>query len=71
MAFIRGQVSNPKGRAKGSKNKLTILAAKEMEGCGFDPLDFLVKIASDETQPIEVRLRAAITLMPYRYKMMR
>ena len=53
-----------KGRAKGSRNRRTaeLLA---LAGSGESPVEFCLRISRDVDQPLDVRLNAARTVMPF------
>jgi len=51
------------GRPKGSKDKLLTLVANRP--ANVSPIDFLLSIMRDESQPMKVRLRVAARLLPY------
>lgn len=52
------------GRPKGAKNKLTVLREVAAQ-YGSTPLDYLLGIMRDESQPDEVRMFAAKAALPY------
>jgi len=51
------------GRPKGAKDKLLTLI--ENRPADIDPIDYLLSIMRDESQPPRLRLRVAKWLMPY------
>lgn len=59
------------GRAKGSKNKRTLLKEEAMSRVAndktFDPFTYLVSVGLDPSLYNEHRFRAAEVLMPYKY----
>ena len=52
------------GRPKGSRTA-RLPAPSATEADGLSPLGFMLKVVADESQPIEVRLRAAAVAAPY------
>ena len=66
MPFQPGLSGNPNGRPSGIRNKRTEKIFKELAERGDrDPADILSAIASDQTEPKELRVRAASELMGY------
>ena len=66
MPFQPGLSGNPNGRPTGIRNKRTEKIFKELAERGDrDPADILSAIASDQTEPKELRVRAASELMGY------
>jgi hypothetical protein len=66
--FKPGEVANPNGRPKGSRNKRTEDLWSRLEARGDkDPADILSSIASNENEPQELRVQAANCLLPYKY----
>lgn len=71
MVFQPGNVSNPSGRPKGSRNKRTEELWRRLEARGDqDPGDLLSAVASNENEPKELRIQAATNLLPYKYSKM-
>ena len=68
-SFESGQVTNPNGRVKGSRNR------KKVSPCWFtieargdlDPIDYLSSVASNTNLSPEIRCVAANYLLPYKY----
>ncbi len=55
--FIKGESGNPAGRPKGALSKKTLLrAAAVLADKGLSPTEELVKIAQDESTPVETRI---------------
>jgi hypothetical protein len=68
LTFKSGEVSNPNGRPKGSRNKRTEEIFTRLEARGdLDPADLLSSIVTNTTEPKELRIQAAGLLLPYRY----
>jgi hypothetical protein len=66
--FKPGEVANPNGRPKGSRNKRTEDLWSKLEARGDkDPADVLSAIASSENETKELRVQAANCLLPYKY----
>lgn len=53
------------GRPVGSLNKRTMNARFVLEDLGVDPAAFLAHAMNDETNPLDVRIECAKSLMPY------
>lgn len=60
----RGGARPGAGRPKGAKNKTTLLREAAAK-FGIVPLDYLLSIMVDESQPYELRLYAAKAALPY------
>lgn len=66
MAFKKGQVANPRGRPKGSKNRVS----KEMltafvSGKKKLPLDFLLEVMASDKTDIFTKIDVAKAALPY------
>ena len=55
------------GRKKGTPNKRTQEIQAKLETLGCDPIEGMARIATDETNPPELRLKAYSDLAPYLY----
>jgi hypothetical protein len=53
------------GRTKGTPNKATAQKAAAIAASGLSPLDFMLQLMRDETQPIGIRADAAKNAAPY------
>jgi len=53
------------GRQAGTPNKRTAEVTERLAALGCDPIEGLARIALDETNAIEIRLRAYSELAPY------
>lgn len=60
----RGGARPGAGRPKGAKNKATLLREAAVK-FGIVPLDYLLSVMVDESQPDELRLAAAKAALPY------
>ena len=73
MAFQKGQVANPKGRPKGSKNKkdemIANLTQQAIDG-GLTPLDFFLSNLRNEGLPLGFRHENAKAAAPYCHRKM-
>ena len=73
MPFKKGQVTNPKGRPKGAKNKSTLVrdeaekrVAKALaSGKQLTPLEFLLKCINNPALSLSARVQAATAALPY------
>jgi hypothetical protein len=66
--FKSGEVANPAGRPKGSRNKRTQEIWNTLETRGdLDPAEHLSSIVSDKQASPELRAAAANFLLPYKY----
>jgi hypothetical protein len=55
------------GRQKGTPNRVTLALVEELDAIGCDPLIELAKIAMNEKNPIEIRVRCFSEIAPYVY----
>lgn len=62
---MRGGNRQGAGRKKGSRNKATAAQIAAVAASGEVPLDHLLKIMRDESQPTSVRVEAAKAAAPY------
>lgn len=73
MPFKKGEVANPNGRPKGSRNKKDIfmeaITKQALDG-GILPLDFMLQITRDETMPVGFRFECAKAAAPYCHRKM-
>ena len=53
------------GRAKGVPNKATPEKAAKVEASGLTPLDYMLTVMRDESNPADMRLDAAHKAAPY------
>jgi hypothetical protein len=53
------------GRQKGTPNKATANIQEQLNALGFDPITAMVKIAKNNTNPVEVRARMCSELAQY------
>ena len=53
------------GRKAGTPNKRTAEVAERLESLGCDPIEGLARIAMDDANSVEIRLRAYSELAPY------
>ena len=53
------------GRPPGTKNKRTIALEEKLEAMGCDPITFIATVMMDDTNPIDLRMKAATELAPY------
>lgn len=53
------------GRKKGSRNKITQESIDQAKKYGITPLEYLMKIMTDESQPDDVRIECAKAAAPY------
>lgn len=65
MPWQKGQSGNPRGRPKGSLNKLAISKSVEVSESGQLPTDFLVDVYRDESLDMRLRVDAAKAAAPY------
>jgi hypothetical protein len=67
MTFQPGNVSNPNGRPKGSRNRRTQEILDLLQGRGDkDPLDYLSEVITTENNyPAELKVQASNILAPY------
>lgn len=73
MAFVKGQVANPKGRPKGSKNKKDLVVAdltKQAITEGLMPLDFFLSNLRNDGMPLGFRYECAKAAAPYVHRKM-
>ena len=62
---MQGGKRSGAGRPKGSPNKATAQKRAQIEASGLTPLDFMLGILRDETQPAVDRFEAAKAAAPY------
>lgn len=55
------------GRKKGTPNRATLTLKEKLDAMGCDPLIELAKIAMNEKNPIEIRVRCLSEIAPYVY----
>jgi hypothetical protein len=68
VTFQPRQISNPKGRVPGTRNKRDAEIWRKLEARGDkDPAELLSEIAANEKDPKELRAQAANMLLPYKY----
>ena len=65
VPFKPGVSGNPSGRPRGSRNKRSLANIEGAQAGGQLPLDFLLSIMRNKTQPLERRLEAAKAAAPY------
>jgi hypothetical protein len=53
------------GRKKGTPNKASAARAEEIAASGLTPLDFMLQVLRDESNPQDVRLDAASKAAPF------
>src|SRR5258708_3690931 len=53
------------GRKKGSRNKRPRELIERIEASGLVPLEYMLKVMRDETQPLEVRCEMAKAAAPF------
>lgn len=73
MAFVKGQVANPNGRPKGSKNKKDLVVAdltKQAITEGLMPLDFFLSNLRNDQMPLGFRYENAKAAAPYVHRKM-
>ena len=63
--WVKGQSGNPKGRPKGSLNRLAVSKSIEVSESGQLPTDFLVDVYRDESLDVKLRVDAAKAAAPY------
>ena len=63
--FKAGVSGNPRGRPKGARNRRSLANIEAAQAGGLLPLDFMLALMRDETQPPERRLEAARAAAPY------
>ena len=62
---MRGGFRPGAGRPKGSRTARMPATTTSTEAGGLSPLAFMLQLVSDESQPVEVRLRAAALAAPF------
>jgi hypothetical protein len=65
--FKKGQIANPNGRPKHSKNIFSRRSAEKLSRMGADPLEFLGGIMLDENESKADRQRAAESILAFAY----
>lgn len=73
MAFQKGQVANPKGRPKGSRNKRAVMLEaiqKQAIDDGISPLDLMLDLMRNDAMPLGVRFECAKAAAPYVHRKM-
>ncbi len=67
MPFKPGDPKPPgSGRIKGTKNRATVLKATEvMAALGFNPTEFLVKLANSENLADDLKVKIGLELQGY------
>ena len=73
MAFKKGQVANPAGRPKGSKNKRDIILSELTAAAiseGMMPLEFFLLNMRNPKVPLGYRIECAKAAAPYVHKRM-
>ena len=65
MPFKPGQSGNPKGKPKGAKSHVTRKRETEILAAGITPLDYMLEVLRDITQPTERRDEMAKAAAPY------
>lgn len=63
--MARGGKREGAGRKAGSPNKKTAERIEQIEKSGITPLDYMLNLMRDETQPSEARFEAAKACAPY------
>jgi hypothetical protein len=63
----RGGYRPGSGRPKGQKNKATMEREKVLRERGITSLDFLQETYADTSQPMHIRLAAAVASLPYEH----
>jgi hypothetical protein len=63
--FKAGTSGNPLGRPRGARNKRSLANIETAQAGGQLPLDFMLIVMRDGTQPPERRLEAAKAAAPY------
>lgn len=63
--MARGGARPGAGRPKGARDKLEREAAEAAAQDGVMPREFLLSIARDITQPLDIRMEAAKAVAPY------
>src|SRR2546426_989837 len=53
------------GRKKGTPNKATKTVAEKLDALGCDPIEGLARLATDDDNPVEIRMRCYIELAQY------
>lgn len=73
MAFVKGQVANPNGRPKGSRNRKDVIAlelTKQAITDGIMPLDFFLSNLRNPELPMAFRHDNAKAAAPYVHRKM-
>lgn len=62
---MRGGKRQGAGRKKGSRNKASAAREAAVAASGLTPLDLMLSLMRDETQPLAVRIEIARAAAPY------
>jgi hypothetical protein len=62
-------IGSPKtgGRERGTPNKATKSVAEKLDALGCDPIEGLARLATDDDNPVEIRMRCFIELAQYKH----
>lgn len=69
MPFVKGVTSNPAGRKKGiiDKRQVYKTVREQLDAAGFNPVENMIKIARDESHPVQTRRQATKDLLDKAY----
>ncbi|CAB4202090.1 hypothetical protein UFOVP1361_54 [uncultured Caudovirales phage] len=69
MAYAKGVTGNVSGRPKGIKDKRLVYKTvrEQLEAAGFNPVSTMIKIAEDESHPVQTRRQATKDLLDKAY----